>query len=1038
MPDFGRHIRLESENRGWILAVAAVFIVSSAWVTLVAQSNASHRLITDSAGDTLATNTRFMPQLYEVTYLLKETNFIGDETQADMTYTAQSSMHLDVVQPTQALKFNSLNLDITNFSYLLDDWMDVCLCGYQYQCMSHDCKEMVRPDGSEGAREGTMVVLLFTPVQAGQHLVVHMEYTASLVSGLARSTAFEYADPVTSQMESQVLIAASLEPFGARRMLPCMDFPNLKANFSISIQAPDDLVALSTMAEESSQPGLEPGTTLHKFGVTPKMSTYLMGVTVGHMVSSSAMSDSGKKISVWSVPTLADQHAVPLQAALQGTNFYESYTGIELPLTKLDMMAIPGKGGAVENWGLIQFDERRMLVNEATEGAYGRWSSADVVCHELSHQWFGNYVTCKDFDNISVNEGLASFVEYKCIAAAFPEMSGQALFQRATTPHGENVGVHEGPRSHAMGVDATPFVEPLLTFRALSFLSYHPELPYSKGASLWRMLEAFWDSAGQDAFRAGLRVLMQRHALGSATLENVLTALVDGVAAVSGNDDTGDMQQLRANSRLLTVPAQTAVALLQFWIDQPGFPLINVSDSGTQAAQSRFYAWGSNVTDDPFVTSGNSTWYVPLGAGQLGSQAVPGDAAAQWGELLDHSGMIPSVDTEGTILNVAGTGYYRVQYPSAHQQQLTAALRDLTSADNSTMSVLLQANAFISDITALSFANSIDPSAILDTAAAVAASPACQTGFGMHLLVMPIVEALQQLALFSHVVEADNQCRLDLYTSIQQLLGSFAQPIVDQVSQQGASTADSKYDSATYTASQNTFLYDHVKGNILLAAAFHGDAPAADLLCKLYTDSLEAGAAIIDPDLRGAAYQAAVAGIGGCSPGAPLAWNAMLSKWQTDADIQEADRGLYALPWASTDALLQQTLDISLANEKVSSRSPSNSLSAVMRNVGTNPGSGASRGADVAWQWVQDNFVEAGISQMLAVLESFPFIPSQQSLDSLSTFLTPMTGLPQRVSELEALGVRSASVLQLTILAGSEQLTRQHMKAITASDPSPG
>ena len=38
---------------------------------------------------------------------------------------------------------------------------------------------------------------------------------------------------------------------------------------------------------------------------------------------------------------------------------------------------------------------------QATEGAYGRWLSADVVCHELAHQWFGNYVTCKDFDNIS-------------------------------------------------------------------------------------------------------------------------------------------------------------------------------------------------------------------------------------------------------------------------------------------------------------------------------------------------------------------------------------------------------------------------------------------------------------------------------------------------------------------------------------------------------------------------------------------------------------------------------------------------------------
>ena len=94
---------------------------------------------------------------------------------------------------------------------------------------------------------------------------------------------------------------------------------------------------------------------------------------------------------------------------------------------------------------------------------------------------------------------------------------------------------------------------------------------------------------------------------------------------------------------------------------------------------------------------------------------------------------------------------YRVQYPSAHQQQLIAALRDLISTDKSTLPVLLQANAFISDIMALSFADSVNPRAILDTAAAVAASPASQTGFGMHLLVMPVVEALQQLALFSNV-----------------------------------------------------------------------------------------------------------------------------------------------------------------------------------------------------------------------------------------------------------------------------------------------
>lgn len=53
-----------------------------------------------------------------------------------------------------------------------------------------------------------------------------------------------------------------------------------------------------------------------------------------------------------------------MQAAVRGTDFYETYTGTILPLTKMDLMAIPGRGGAIENWGLIQFDERRMLFNQ--------------------------------------------------------------------------------------------------------------------------------------------------------------------------------------------------------------------------------------------------------------------------------------------------------------------------------------------------------------------------------------------------------------------------------------------------------------------------------------------------------------------------------------------------------------------------------------------------------------------------------------------------------------------------------------------------
>ena len=96
----------------------------------------------------------------------------------------------------------------------------------------------------------------------------------------------------------------------------------------------------------------------------------------------------------------------------------------------------------------------------------------------------------------------------------------------------------------------------------------------------------------------------------------------------------------------------------------------------------------------------------------------------------------------------------RLQYPLQLQQQLIAALGNLTLSDTTdaaNLPVLLQANAFISDIMALSFSGNINPSAILDVAAAVAASPISQTGFGLHLVVMPVLEAVQQLSLFSKV-----------------------------------------------------------------------------------------------------------------------------------------------------------------------------------------------------------------------------------------------------------------------------------------------
>ena len=91
---------------------------------------------------------------------------------------------------------------------------------------------------------------------AGQTVVITTAYNGSLASGLARSSAFNYTDPATGVTQSETLIAANLEPVRARRMLPCFDAPKFKANFSINLQVPSDLIALSNTPEASSQQGL--------------------------------------------------------------------------------------------------------------------------------------------------------------------------------------------------------------------------------------------------------------------------------------------------------------------------------------------------------------------------------------------------------------------------------------------------------------------------------------------------------------------------------------------------------------------------------------------------------------------------------------------------------------------------------------------------------------------------------------------------------------------------------------------------------------
>jgi hypothetical protein len=215
------------------------------------------------------------------------------------------------------------------------------------------------------------------------------------------------------------VLVTQFESYGARRALPCMDEPALKATFDVQYVLPraSKLVALANMpprngANPVAHPDL-PEMDVHSFERTPLMPTYLLCVAIGELVGvpSFAPGLEGTEITVWAVP----EHASLLQNAAAHSaaafSFMERFTGVKYALPKADLVAVPGKSGAMENWGLLLMDETRFLVNRSTEGEHAQLASANIICHEIAHQWFGDYVTMKWWTDIwSVCLGLCANV----------------------------------------------------------------------------------------------------------------------------------------------------------------------------------------------------------------------------------------------------------------------------------------------------------------------------------------------------------------------------------------------------------------------------------------------------------------------------------------------------------------------------------------------------------------------------------------------------------------------------------------------------
>jgi len=464
------------------------------------------------------------------------------------------------------------------------------------------------------------------------------EYTISM----------DFEGPITKNMDGvypaffeddgvkKELVATQFESHHAREAFPCVDEPEAKATFQLTLSHPKDEIALSNTLPENETASGNVATT--KFGATPIMSTYLLAFVVGELESREAKSKSGVTVRTFATKNQIEHTAFALEEAVAYMDFYEEYYDIPFPLEKCDFVALPDfASGAMENWGLITFREQGLLLDDKLTSLSTKQYVSLVVAHELTHQWFGNLVTMRWWTDLWLNEGFASWMEYLAVDKRHPDWHFWTQFSVDEQQLALKMDALE--HTHPIEVEVNHPDEIRSIFDAIS---------YQKGASMIHMLH---DHLGAETFRDGLRHYLKTYAY--------------------KNTDTVDLWQA-----LEDVAKRPVKDFMHAWTSQGGFPLLSVSMQGDHLKISQ-----SKFVTNPLSTSRNdeALWPIPLLADNLEKPIV---------SKQNNNVVLTDNKTAPIKLNSGKTGFYRVDYSPEMQKAQLAALKNGGLSDVDRMGLL--------------------------------------------------------------------------------------------------------------------------------------------------------------------------------------------------------------------------------------------------------------------------------------------------------------------------------------------------------------
>ena len=480
------------------------------------------------------------------------------------------------------------------------------------------------------------------PVSAGP-AVLHIKYEGE-ISRKDMAGIFQVKDGGHWYVYSQ------FENISARRAFPCFDEPGFKVPWQVTLTVPNSDGAFSNTPMLNQTPGSD-GMKTVAFAETKPLPSYLVAMTVGPMEVVDEGHTGAKNTQVRIV--VPQGHSAEAQYAANATpqivNLLEKYFGMPYPYEKLDEVAIPYAGYAMEHPGLVTYGSVIFLMKPDAPLQIKRVAT-NVIAHELAHQWFGDLVTMAWWDDTWLNEAFASWMANKIVNEYRPEWKMNI----------DELNNYQSAMNTDELVSSRKVRQEILTNDDIE--NAFDDITYEKGSGLLNMFESY---TGPEKFQHGVQRYLRKYSWKNATSDDFLQE-------VSGND------------------ASLAKAFSSF-LNQAGVPLVraklkcNNGSAKLQVSQERFLPFGSQ-------SPSNQLWDIPMCV----KYPAGGTEASECALVTRKDQNLALSKARGcpawVYANAGQAGYYRVLY----ELQVFASL-----AENEKGLTLPERVGFVGDISAL-------------------------------------------------------------------------------------------------------------------------------------------------------------------------------------------------------------------------------------------------------------------------------------------------------------------------------------------------